>query len=442
MGRWFVLVYALAIMVAAGALAAAAVADPPDVRPPAPSPVSVDGPPPVTVAHGADARWHDEQVSVTFSATSSVSTVADTFVQVDGGGAEATTEVVVRAPRTHANDGAHVLTFWSVDADGRAETPQTVTVKIDTRPPEIGAVRLRTDVLHRVQPFRVSYTLADISGGAQLSYQVLDQYGYLARRARGTAVDEGTHSLDIPDRYANGKAFVPGLFRVTLTFTDQAGNRTVTRPLPVRDYHAVRAQITYSMKGAGKRVALTFDDGGSAATWARMLDTLKAYHMHATFFVIGPFVQAEPRVAQRAVREGNGIGSHGWTHSPMTTQSPDQVRHELVASEAPWWRAAQVTPVGWMRPPYGDHNASTVAAAGSVGFEHVVLWDVDPGDWRGYGASTIAANTLSHVHSGAIVGLHVRPATAAALPAILRGLRARGYTSVSLPELFHAAGRR
>ena len=442
MGRWFVLVCMLVSMLAAGALAAAAVADQLDVRPPSPSPVVVDGPPPVTVAHGADARWHNSPVTVTFSATSSVSTVTDTFVQVDGDAAEATPAVVVKAPRTHADDGEHVLTFWSVDADGRTEVPQTVTVKIDTRPPSIGDLRLRPDVLRRVQPFRVNYTLADISGGVRLSYQVLDQYGYLARRAHGVAVDEGARSLDIPDRYANGKAFVPGLFRVTLTFTDQAGNRTVTRPLLVRDYHPVRAQITYSVPGAGKRVALTFDDGGSASTWARMLGTLKAYHMHATFFIIGPYVQAEPKVAKRAVREGNGIGSHGWTHTPMTRQSIDQVRHELVASEAPWWRAAQATPVGWMRPPYGDHNASTVAAAGSVGFEHVVLWDVDPGDWRGYGASTIAVNTLSHVHAGAIVGLHVRPATAAALPTILRGLRARGYTSVSLPELFHAAGRR
>jgi peptidoglycan/xylan/chitin deacetylase (PgdA/CDA1 family) len=72
----------------------------------------------------------------------------------------------------------------------------------------------------------------------------------------------------------------------------------------------------------------------------------------------------------------------------------------------------------------------------------VVLWDVDPGDWRGHGASTIAANTPSHVHSGAIIGLHVRTTTLAALPTMLRGLSARGYTSVSRPELFHAAGRR
>ena len=155
----------------------------------------------------------------------------------------------------------------------------------------------------------------------------------------------------------------------------------------VRDYHPVRAQVTYNVKGAGKRVALTFDDGGPAWVWARMLDTLKTYRMHATFFVIGPYVRAEPRVARRVAREGHGIGSHGWTHSPMTTQGYDGVRRELISSEAPWWRAAKATPVGWLRPPYGDHNGTTVAAAGSVGFKHVVMWDVDPGDWRGYGAA-------------------------------------------------------
>jgi len=440
--RASVLVCVLLVVLAAAATAAAAGAGDSDVRPPSPSPVALEGPPPVTVAHGADTRWHNDAVTVTFTAESSVAAVADTFVQIDDGAPEAVTEVVVEAPGTHADDGEHVLTFWSVDVDGRMETPQTVTVKIDTRPPVIAGLRLRTGVLRRVQPAVIRFTLTDISGGARLSYTVVDQYGYRARRGRGLGVDEGSGTVAVPDRYGNGKAFVPGLFRITLTFTDQAGNRTVTRPLVFRDYHPVCASVTHNVKGAGKRVALTFDDGGPAWVWARMLDTLKKYRMHATFFILGPYVSAAPRVARRAVREGHGIGSHGWTHAPMTTQGYDGVRRELISSEAPWWRAAKATPVGWMRPPYGDHDRTTVAAAGSAGFKHVVLWDVDPGDWRGYGAGTIAANTLSHVHSGAIIGLHVRTTTMAALPAILRGLRARGYTSVSLPELFHAAGRR
>ncbi len=441
MSRWVVIVVVFASVLCFAAAAAGA-ATPHGAGSASPGAIILDGPLPVTVAHGVDDAWHNEAVTVTFTATSEVSTVAATYVQVDGGAAEATTEVVIKAPRNHAEDGEHALTFWSVDADGRTEAPQTVTVKVDTRAPAVSALRLRPAVLHRVQPLRVSFSMSDISGGARISYKVLDQYGYLARRARGITLEDGARTLDIPDRYRGGKAWVPGLFRVTLTFTDEAGNTTVTRPLVIRDYHPVRAEVTYTVKGAGKRVALTFDDGGPAWVWARMLDTLKSYHMHATFFVLGPYVRAEPRVAARAAREGHGIGSHGWTHSPMTTLGYDGVRRELISSEAPWWRAAKATPVGWMRPPYGDHSATTVAAAGSAGFAHVVMWDVDPGDWRGYGASTIAANTLSHVHSGAIVGLHVRFNTMAALPAILRGLRARGYTSVSLPELFHAAGRR
>jgi peptidoglycan/xylan/chitin deacetylase (PgdA/CDA1 family) len=424
-------------------LAAAAVASPngDSDSPSPPAAVGIEGPPPVTAAHGADDSWHNEAVTVTFTATSEISTVAATYVQVDGAAAEQTTEVEIEAPRDHADDGEHVLTFWSVDVDGRVEAPKTDTVRIDTRPPAVQELRLRPDVLHRVQPFRVGFAMTDLSGGAHLAYEVRGQYGYLARKGRGIEIGTGVTTLDIKDRYGNGKPWVPGLFRVTLTLVDRAGNSETLTPLLVRDYHPTRASVTYNVKGAGKRVALTFDDGGPSYVWARMLDVLKAYHMHATFFVVGPYVRAEQRVAARAAREGHGIGSHAWTHSPSTRLGYAGVRRELVQSEAPWWSAARVSPVGWFRPPYGDHNATTVAAAGSVGFAHVVMWDVDPGDWRGYGASTIAANTLSHVHSGAIIGLHVRSTTAAALPAILRGLRARGYTSVSLPEMFHAAGR-
>lgn len=409
MWRAFALVGAALMLMAAPASAFATGADGYDQaagdqaarRSPSPAPPS-DGAPPVTVATGADARWHAGPVTVTFIATGETAPVADTFVQVDGGAPVASTEVLVRAPRDHDNDGIHTLTYWSVDVDGRTEIPQSLTVKVDTQPPVIRDLSLRPSLLHQTQPVRVRFALADISGGATVSYSVLDQYGYLARRAGGVSVNDGSRTLKIPTRYGNHRAFDPGLFRTTLTF----------------------------------------DDGGPAWVWGRMLDTLKAYKMHATFFVIGPYVSAAPAMARRTAQEGHGIGSHGWTHSEMTRQGYSGVRNELIRSEAPWWRAAQATPVGWVRPPYGSHNRTTVAAAGSAGFKRFIMWDVDPGDWRGYGASTIAANTLSHVHSGAIVGLHVRPTTMAALPAILRGLRARGYTSVSLPELFHAAGRR
>jgi peptidoglycan/xylan/chitin deacetylase (PgdA/CDA1 family) len=98
--------------------------------------------------------------------------------------------------------------------------------------------------------------------------------------------------------------------------------------------------------------------------------------------------------------------------------------------------------VPYCRPPYGDYNGSTVAASGAAGFTRVILWDVDPQDWSAPGAGVIAQRVLSHVRPGSIVVMHLRGQTAAALPAILRGLRARGYKAVSLPELFRAAGYR
>jgi len=70
----------------------------------------------------------------------------------------------------------------------------------------------------------------------------------------------------------------------------------------------------------------------------------------------------------------------------------------------------------------------------------VILWDVDPQDWASPGSSAIASRVLSSVRPGSIVLLHLRAQTAAALPTILRGLRARGYQVVTVPKLFRAAG--
>jgi hypothetical protein len=235
MGRLAALVCAVVLALVVAASASASPQDAGGVDPPSPASAAADGPPPVTEAHGADDGWHNQAVTVTFTATSTVAAVADTFVQIDGGAPEATTEVVVRAPRDHTGDGEHVLTFWSVDVDGRTEAPQTVTVRIDTRPPVVRELRLRPGVLHRVQPFRIRFRLADLSGSVRLSWEARDQYGYLARRVRDIGVDAGRRSITVKNRYKNGKAWSPGLYRVTLTLTDAAGNRTVTRPLTVRD---------------------------------------------------------------------------------------------------------------------------------------------------------------------------------------------------------------
>lgn len=408
---------------------------------PSASPSPGDVTPPVTTATGMGSRWRNDSATVEFTATDDASGVAATVYRVDDGDWLIGDRVQVRASRDHSNDGEHAVEFYSVDNALNAETPKTVTVKIDTRPPRFAWKSVSPGIIRRIEPVTCRFTIDEHSGPVALSYKVTDQYGYAAASKSGLERGAGTRSVEITPRYKGGKGFVPGVYRVQFTLKDEAGNQTVTNRRSFRDYRPVSGGVWRHVRGAGKVVALTFDDGG-AGPWASMLDTLKRYKMHATFFPLGPYAASSPSLMRRTVQEGHAIGSHGWTHSMMTGQSAGAVQGEWLRSIDPWWSATGYSPVPYCRPPYGDMNSSTTSASGAVGFYRVILWDVDPQDWSGPGSGVIASRVLSHVHSGAIVCMHLRGQTAAALPTILSGLKARGYRCVSLPELFHAAGMR
>lgn len=68
----------------------------------------------------------------------------------------------------------------------------------------------------------------------------------------------------------------------------------------------------------GKKIAyLTFDDGPSTTVTPKILDTLKANNVHATFFLLGYRIEENTRCAdivRRNYNEGNAIGDHGYSH--------------------------------------------------------------------------------------------------------------------------------
>ena len=69
----------------------------------------------------------------------------------------------------------------------------------------------------------------------------------------------------------------------------------------------------------------------------------------------------------------------------------------------------------------------------------MVLWDVDSRDWTRPGVGRIVRNVVSRVRPGSIVLLHdgggLRWQTVAAVPAIVRALRARGFRFVTVPRM-------
>jgi peptidoglycan/xylan/chitin deacetylase (PgdA/CDA1 family) len=186
------------------------------------------------------------------------------------------------------------------------------------------------------------------------------------------------------------------------------------------------------------RVALTFDDGPSPATPA-VLDALAEAGARATFFVLGGQVEQQAAVLRRVVAEGHEVGNHSWSHPDLDVRKDVDLAAEIARTGEAVARAAGLTPRVF-RPPYGRDPERWARAAGAAGLT-TVLWSVETWDWEDDADSeTIARRALEGLHPGAIVLLHdgarhdAHP-TVAALPQILDGVRAAGYTTVTVSEL-------
>ena len=92
----------------------------------------------------------------------------------------------------------------------------------------------------------------------------------------------------------------------------------------------------------------------------------------------------------------------------------------------------------WFRPPYGAIN-SAVWKQVRTSRMHVALWDVDTRDWSRPGVKRIVKQRDEHTRNGSILLMHDgganRKQTIKALPQIIRDLKKRGYTFVTIEEL-------
>ncbi|MGP0110790.1 MAG: polysaccharide deacetylase family protein [Acidimicrobiales bacterium] len=183
-----------------------------------------------------------------------------------------------------------------------------------------------------------------------------------------------------------------------------------------------------------KVAALTFDDGPSPVYTPQILQVLTAAQVPATFQIIGEQGATWPNVLAQEAADGMTLTNHTWNHTDLTHLSPagwpGQVDRttDLITS-------VTGQPVKCVRPPFGDTDASVLSqlAQRSLG---ELMWDVDPSDYLRPGTAVIVNRVLSALHPGAIIVLHDgggdRSQTVAALPAIISGIRAAGYTLVSV----------
>ncbi|MEV7011123.1 polysaccharide deacetylase family protein [Streptosporangium sp. NPDC051022] len=183
-----------------------------------------------------------------------------------------------------------------------------------------------------------------------------------------------------------------------------------------------------------KCVALTYDDGPGPGT-ERLLDVLGRYRARATFFTVGANASAKPELLKRMMREGHLVGNHTWSHRDLTALTDSKVVDQLSRAQYVITQTIGQVP-GLMRPPYGESDGRIAAIARTLGLS-VVGWSVDAGDRHGGKTKDIADRAVAGAKPGAVILMHdMDDPTIKAAPEILRRLQEKGYTFVTVPELY------
>ncbi|MFV0337890.1 MAG: polysaccharide deacetylase family protein [Chthoniobacterales bacterium] len=187
-------------------------------------------------------------------------------------------------------------------------------------------------------------------------------------------------------------------------------------------------------------VALTFDDGPHPKLTPKLLDLLKKENIKATFYVVGQMVDAHPEVLRRTVQEGHEIGNHSWSHPAFTKLSSNGVKSQVDRTNQAIKKAAGVTPTN-IRPPYGATNKRLNKRLNEEFGLKVIMWSVDPQDWKYRNSTRVANQILTNAKPGDIILAHdIHATTIAAMPRVISELKKRGYRFVTVSELIAMEG--
>ncbi|WP_439846387.1 peptidoglycan-N-acetylmuramic acid deacetylase PdaC [Bacillus subtilis] len=180
-----------------------------------------------------------------------------------------------------------------------------------------------------------------------------------------------------------------------------------------------------------KVIALTFDDGPNPATTNQILDSLKKYKGHATFFVLGSRVQYYPETLIRMLKEGNEVGNHSWSHPLLTRLSVKEALKQINDTQDIIEKISGYRPT-LVRPPYGGINDELRSQMKM----DVALWDVDPEDWKDRNKKTIVDRVMSQARDGRTILIHdIYRTSADAADEIIKKLTDQGYQLVTVSQL-------
>lgn len=194
---------------------------------------------------------------------------------------------------------------------------------------------------------------------------------------------------------------------------------------------AVAAGVEHVDCGLVPCVALTYDDGPTELT-PRLLDELASARAPATFYMLGTSAAGRPDVVRRVAAEGHEIGNHTWNHPQLPKVDDAGVADQLMRTRD-LLRSLSGQPVASFRPPYGEYSTRVL----DIAAQPAILWTVDTRDWAGPADDVLRASAIDGAGPGGIVLFHdTHERSVRVAPAVIEGLRDRGFALVTVTQLF------
>ena len=188
---------------------------------------------------------------------------------------------------------------------------------------------------------------------------------------------------------------------------------------------------------AGKKIALTFDDGPHPKITPKILDILDKYSVKATFFVIGVNVKNYPNQLKNILERGHEIGNHTYSHRILKSMPKGEIEKEIFDTQKEIGLIYDYNPT-LIRPPCGLYDESLEMIARDLKSK-IVLWAIDTHDWAHTSTSNMVKNVLKNIKDGDIILFHDYVSgeynTPSALEILIPILLERGYEFVTVSEL-------
>jgi peptidoglycan/xylan/chitin deacetylase (PgdA/CDA1 family) len=199
------------------------------------------------------------------------------------------------------------------------------------------------------------------------------------------------------------------------------------------------ANVLFYGNSSRREIALTFDDGPHPRDTPQVLDTLAKHRIHATFFLVGHYVEQYPHLVKQIHQSGHQLALHCYRHIPFPLENASTLKRQLDQSRNAIARICGFPPetIRDVRPPYGIFTPHILSHLTEWDY-HLVMWSSIPQHWiqpTGWSVKQV----LAEIVPGSVIVLHDGHGhgkkVAQILEVIIPRLKSMGFEFVTIEQM-------